>query len=303
MTAKLFSALNEKMPALNVMYDEPLARHSSFRIGGAVSALAMPQTESELISLLSLLREFDVSPLVLGRGSNILAVDAPIERFVIKLGTQFGDISQLSETGIVASSGASLAKIAVFARNLGLTGFEFAHGIPGSLGGAIYMNAGAYGGEMCDCVRSVRYFDMDSFEVREKCVAELNFAYRHSFFCDKNHIILSATIELSHGDVSEIEATMQTLAQKRRESQPLEHPSGGSTFKRPQTGYAAAMIDECGLKGYCVGGAMVSPKHAGFVVSDGTASFADVMAVMEHVSETVFREKGVLLEAELRIIR
>lgn len=301
MAGELFSAIYNRIPALTLLLDEPLSRHTSFRIGGCCSAMAVPSSEGELVSLLELLREFGVTAFILGRGTNILATDGDIAQFFIKLGSDFSDFS-LDGDCICATAGASLASIAVMAKNNSLAGFEFAHGIPGCLGGAIYMNAGAYGGEMRDVIVSVRYFDTKAGEIVEKSCDELDFSYRHSFFCDKSHIILSAVIRLTAGDKAEIEGKMLDFAGRRRASQPLDKPSGGSTFKRPSVGYAAAMIDDCGLKGYAIGGAMVSPKHAGFVVSDGTASFSDVMALMSHVSEVVLREKGVVLEPELRII-
>ncbi len=293
--------LKKLMPELEVRRNEPMSSHSSFRIGGPVSAMAFPKSVEECEYLAQLLAGFEIEPLVIGNGTNLLVSGEPMDMFVIKTCDGMSGIELLDETTLRAEAGITLARLAVFAREHSLTGLEFAHGIPGSLGGAVSMNAGAYGGEMKDVVSSVRFLDSDA-ELFELSDEELGFGYRRSIFSDTDSIVLDAVIKLAPGDSGEIGARMRELSEKRRASQPLELPSAGSTFKRPATGYAAAMIDECGLRGFRIGGAMVSEKHAGFVVNAGGASFEDVIAVMEHVVDTVYKATGTELEPEVKII-
>ncbi len=293
--------IQKEMPELELLQNEPLSRHCSFRIGGPAAALALPKGQEELEYLCQLLASFAVEPLLIGKGTNLLISDAPLDLFVIKLGEGLSQITRLDDTGLYAEAGVTLAKLATTAAEWGLSGLEFAHGIPGTLGGAVAMNAGAYGGEMRDVVTAVDFLDSDQERFRLPA-EELGFAYRRSVFSDTDAVILGAQLRLQPGDPAEIRARMKELAEKRRSSQPLELPSAGSTFKRPATGYAAAMIDQCGLKGYRVGDAMVSEKHAGFVVNAGNASFSDVLAVMEYVQEQVRQATGVELEPEVKII-
>lgn len=293
--------LKKLMPELEVRRNEPMSAHCSFRIGGPVSAMAFPKSAEECEYLAQLLAGFEIEPLVIGNGTNLLVCDDPLDIFVIKTCDGMSGAELLDETTIRAEAGLTLSRLAVFARSHGLSGLEFAHGIPGSLGGAVSMNAGAYGGEMKDVVRSVRFLDSDA-ELFELPAEELGFAYRKSIFSDTDSIILDVVIELQRGEPEEIGARMLELAEKRRASQPLELPSAGSTFRRPANGFAAALIDSCGLKGFRVGGAMVSEKHAGFVVNAGGASFDDVIAVMEHVADMVYRRTGTELEPEVKII-
>lgn len=293
--------VQKEMPELELLQNEALSRHCSFRIGGPAAALALPKGQEELEYLCQLLASFAVEPLLIGKGTNLLISDAPLNLFVIKLGEGLSQITRLDDTSLYAEAGVTLAKLATAAAEWGLTGLEFAHGIPGTLGGAVAMNAGAYGGEMRDVVTAVDFLDSDQERFRLSA-EELGFSYRHSVFSDTDAVILGAQLRLQPGDPAEIRARMRELAEKRRSSQPLELPSAGSTFKRPATGYAAAMIDQCGLKGYRVGDAMVSEKHAGFVVNAGQASFSDVLAVMEYVQEQVRQATGVELEPEVKII-
>jgi UDP-N-acetylmuramate dehydrogenase len=263
--------------------------------------MVFPESEAQFIQAAKLLHTAGITPLLIGNGSNLLAHDAPIDRIAVKTQDGVARLEQVDATTVYASAGVRLARIATFARDEGLCGFAFAHGIPGTLGGAIFMNAGAYGGEMAQVVTRVHY--LDETLTRQVCDADAcAFAYRHSRFMDTKELILGAEITLTPGNPADISAQMAELAEKRRASQPLDLPSGGSTFKRPKTGYAAAMIDEAGLKGYTVGEAMVSEKHAGFVVNRGGATCADVLAVMAHVQETVFQRTGVRLEPEVEFI-
>lgn len=298
---QVIHTLTQKFPELPLRQNEPLSRHCSFRIGGPCAALLSPRTVEETCALMRTLREMDVEPLVIGNGTNLLVTDGALKRIVIKTDA-LTEIVREGETGLAALCGVSLARLATAAADFGLAGLEFAHGIPGTLGGAIVMNAGAYGGEMKDVVTETEYLDASGALQRLRGTQH-DFSYRHSVFSGTPGTVLRCHLTLTPGCEEEIRERMSELAARRRSSQPLDKPSAGSTFKRPATGYAAAMIDQSGLRGYQVGGAAVSEKHAGFVVNLGGASFADVLAVMEHVQNEVYKRFGVMLEPEVRIIR
>ena len=293
--------LHEACPALELRAGEPMWKHTSFRIGGPVTLMALPSTQEEAVLTLSLAVQAGVEPLFIGNGSNLLVADRGLDTFVIKLGENFSGIEPEGEHALRVQAGALLSRTAVFARESALSGLEFAHGIPGSVGGAVTMNAGAYGGEMADVVEEVTCVRADG-TVMTCRGEELDFGYRKSAFEDGDRLVLSARLALRPGDREEIRTRMEYLSVCRREKQPLEYPSAGSTFKRPIGAYAAALIDSCGLKGYAVGGAQVSEKHAGFVVNRGGATCEDVLRVMEHVRDTVLNETGFLLEPEVRIL-
>ncbi|MBQ8263970.1 MAG: UDP-N-acetylmuramate dehydrogenase [Oscillospiraceae bacterium] len=297
---KIYSSLSEKFPELDIRRDEDMRLHTSFRIGGPARIFVEAESEKQLAALICALNELGAKYLVIGRGTNLLVKDEGFEGVVIHMGEGIAHIDA-GNRSINAEAGASLAAIASAALQHGLTGMEFAHGIPGSLGGALLMNAGAYGGEMADIVDFVRYLDAEG-NIREADAADCRFGYRHSRFEDEPCVILGARLRLGPGSKEAIAARMKELSEKRIASQPLDKPSAGSTFKRPATGYAAAMIDQCGLKGYRVGGAEVSTKHAGFVVNIDNASCADVLAVMEGVQKEVYDRFGVMLEPEVRIV-
>ncbi|MCL2588572.1 MAG: UDP-N-acetylmuramate dehydrogenase [Oscillospiraceae bacterium] len=286
---------------LRVEEQVPFSAHTSFRIGGPVRAMVFPAGEAQLVSAIRILRAADIRPILIGNGSNLLADDGAIDGIAVKTFDSEARIEARTDNTIYAPAGALLSRVATRARDLGLTGLEFAHGIPGTLGGAVYMNAGAYGGEMAQVVSQVRYLD-GKLDVQTASGSELGFAYRTSRFVGTDDIILGAELQLQPGDPAEIQAAMDDLAARRRASQPLEMPSGGSTFKRPREGYAAALIDEAGLKGYAIGGAQVSEKHAGFVVNRGGATCADVLRLMAHIQETVYRRTGITLEPEVKRI-
>ena len=290
-----------RYPDAQVLTDEPMANHTSFRIGGPVRAMVLPRSEEELQCVLRLARESDIRTLVIGNGTNLLVSDKPLDMLVVKTTEGFSNVVADGNT-LRAGSGILLSKLAVFALNHGLTGLEFAHGIPGTLGGAVVMNGGAYGGEMKQVVTVTRALCED-LEIREFRGEENDFGYRHSRYSDKKDTVLSAEIELAPGDPEEIKALMDDLGARRRNSQPLNMPSAGSFFKRPVGGYAGTMIDQCGLKGYSVGGAQVSEKHAGFVVNRGGATFEDVLHLMGHVQDEVYHKFGIMLEPEVRIIK
>lgn len=279
---------------------EPLSRHTSFRIGGPAAVMAFPKNESELRLLLKCAAEENIRPYLLGAGTNILAPDPGVQALVICLKDTLTGIRLIDETAIEVYAGESLAKAAVFAKNQALSGLEFAHGIPGTLGGGIYMNAGAYGGEMSRIVESVTILTMDA-EEQTLSAAESAFAYRTSVYQQLPCVIVRAVLRLEQGDPEKIGEQMRQLMEKRRASQPLELPSAGSTFKRPEGFYAGTLIEQAGLKGKGVGGAAVSGKHAGFVVNTGGATAADVLATIAMVQQRVHEYAGVTLEPEIRI--
>lgn len=289
-----------RRPELTILENEPMSRHCSFRIGGACDAMLLPSSIEDVEAVCALLAECGEKPFLMGNGTNLLVTDAPLHRIVLRMGEDFSRIDPVNGTALRAESGATLSRLALFAAARGLAGLEFAHGIPGTLGGAVSMNAGAYGGEMKDVVTSVTYLDKD-LSLRE--TDDAGFSYRRSRFSDTDCIVLGAKISLHEDDPDAIRERMRSLAERRRSSQPLDMPSAGSTFKRPAVGYAAALIDEAGLKGYTVGGAQVSEKHAGFVVNRGGACFDDVLRLIEHIQSEVYRVSGIELEPEVKIIR
>ena len=293
----------EELPELEYVKDEPMSRHTSFRIGGPARRMAYPKTGEELARVLHLAKECGAEVFLLGNGTNLLVADEGLDRLVVDT-TKYLQKIELLDDGVTirAQAGANLAAIAVFAWKNSLMGLEFAHGIPGSLGGAVVMNAGAYNGEMAQVVRKVTALMPDG-EIRTLSAEELDFRYRHSVFSDCDAVVLSAEMELAHGDEKAIRAEMDGLMQRRRSSQPLEFPSAGSTFKRPTGYFAGPLIEKNGFKGVRVGGAEVSEKHAGFVINRGGATFADVTELIAQVQERVFAEKGVRLEPEVKIIR
>jgi UDP-N-acetylmuramate dehydrogenase len=290
------------LPDVRLEADVPLSRYTSFHIGGPARRMAFPQRGEQLVLLESFARDCGAPVLVIGNGTNLLIPDEGLERLVIFT----GGLDQIETDGkglLTAGAGAALTRLASFAQREGLTGLEFAHGIPGSLGGAVCMNAGAYGGEMAQVTERVTaLFPLEG--VRTLTAPELHFGYRHSVFAEQpGAVVLSASLRLAAGDPAAIRLRMEDLLARRRASQPLEYPSAGSTFKRPAGHYAGTLIDQCGLKGLTVGGAQVSEKHAGFVINRGGATFADVTALMARVEQIVQEKTGVRLEPEVRIVR
>ena len=289
------------LPEMTYEREAPLARYTSFRIGGPAKRMAFPKDGSQMVLLIAFARSCGARPLVVGNGTNLLFPDAGVDRLVVNT-REYAEVSIDAQGRVVAESGASLARTAVFAQQRGLTGLEFAHGIPGSVGGAVCMNAGAYGGEMRQVVESASVLFPDE-GVKRLRGEELRFSYRHSLLADRpDAVVLSAVFALSAGEPKEIRSKMDELMTRRKASQPLEYPSAGSTFKRPEGYFAAALIDECGLKGLTVGGAQVSEKHAGFVINRGGATCADVTALMAEIQRRVWKEKGVRLEPEVKVI-
>ena len=288
------------LPELELVMNEPMAKHTSFRIGGPVEVMAFPKNAEELAKLLKTSHLLHITPAILGAGTNILAPDEGLPGLVICLKDCMNGMEALENNRIRVAAGVTMTRAALFAANLGLSGLEFAHGIPGTVGGGVYMNAGAYGGEICQVCESVEVMDMDGNVTIMGCSC-MEFAYRHSFLEDNAGIVLSAVFHLTPADEKEIRAKMADLMNRRKTSQPLDIPSAGSAFKRPVGGYAAALIDQAGLKGFCVGGAGVSTKHAGFVVNNGGATAADVKEVLRQVAQKVYEASGVQLEPEVRV--
>ncbi len=284
-----------------VLLDSPMSRQTSFKAGGNASIIAFPDSADALLHILKCAKESDIKAFVIGNGSNLLIKDSGIEGIVIKL-TALTEHLEINGNEIKCSAGVQLTKLCTFAYEHSLTGLEFAYGIPATVGGAVYMNAGAYGGEMKDVLTEVCHITP---ELRSECVAakELGFGYRTSFY-EKNegYIVTEAHFKLKKGNKTEIKAKMDELLSRRKEKQPLEYASAGSTFKRPEGYFAAKLIEDAGLKGFQIGGARVSEKHAGFIVNTGGATAAEVLAVEDHIKNTVFALYGVMLEREVRVI-
>ena len=295
--------IKREMPGLALYENEPMSAHCSFRIGGPVRALGVPQDVTGLTKLCYLLKKHELAPYLLGNGTNILFPDEGLKDLFILSTEKLTKLFLLPDGAIYAEAGVSLAKLAGFAQQNGLTGLEFASGIPGSVGGGLMMNAGAYGGELKDAVESVVIHFLPEQAIYELSNEQCAFGYRSSFFQKMpGCVIVSAVFRLQKGDPEEIAAKMRELNAKRREKQPLDLPSAGSAFKRPEGGFAAALIDEAGLKGYTIGGAQVSEKHAGFVVNIGGASSHDVHELMRHIRRTVYEHSKVALEPEMIIL-
>ena len=292
--------ISDKIPNLELKKDVPMSRLTSFRIGGPVDCAAFPKTEEALSALLKLCNENEITPVILGAGTNVLAPDAGLRNLAIVLKDALEGMEQISDTGIRVMAGVTMSRAAVFAAGLNLGGLEFAHGIPGTVGGGVYMNAGAYGGEIKDVCTRVRIMDMAG-NARWISREEAAFSYRHSAIEDNPWIVVAAEFELTPRPEEKVWAKMKELIGKRRASQPLDLPSAGSAFKRPVGGYAAALIEQTGLKGFRVGGAAVSEKHAGFVVNLGGATAADVQELLKAVSDKVYDRTGIRLEPEVRI--
>ena len=293
----LFSKLN-----CIVRYDEPLKNYTTFKIGGNCIALIEPREVSDIVETIKICRENSIKFFVIGNGSNLLVPDEGYNGVIIKLKSEFSTI-QVEGEYLIVNSGAKLSEVYTVAYENSLTGFEFASGIPGTIGGAIYMNAGAYGGEMKDIVESVEVLDLDNFELRELKNEELEFSYRKSIIQRKNYIVTTIKLKLQKGNKEEIKAVYEDLRERRNSKQPLNFGSAGSTFKRPEGHFASKLIEDAGLKGYHINDAWVSEKHSGFVVNKGNASYKEVTELIEYVQNVVFEKFGVKLETEVRILK
>lgn len=304
----MLNNISEFIPAERIKYNEPLASHTSFNIGGPADVFVTVENEEELAKAINFAKAENIRYFLLGNGSNVLASDEGFRGIIIKLAGDFNTATVDGEL-IKAGAGITLSKLAGLAMNSSLTGLEFASGIPGTLGGALFMNAGAYGGEMKQIVTKVKVLEnipTPNNTDGEGCGAiieltgeEMQFGYRHSILKEKNYIALSCEMKLEKGDKETIASYMRELALKRKEKQPLEYPSAGSTFKRPEGYFAGKLIEDAGLGGYTVGGAQVSEKHKGFVINKGGASAKDVKDLIDYVIKTVKEKYGVTLEPEV----
>ena len=288
------------LPHIETRFFEPMAKHTSFRIGGPVEVMAFPKNAEELAALLQTAETLNIEPVILGAGTNVLAPDQGINGLCICLKDALDGMELLDDNKIRVMAGVTMTRAAMFAANHGLSGMEFAHGIPGTVGGGVYMNAGAYGGEIRDICASVDVMDRQG-NIRTLANEQMQFSYRHSLLEETGDIVISAVFALQKKNPEEIKDRMKELQGKRSASQPLDLPSAGSAFKRPVGGYAAALIDQAGLKGFSVGGAAISAKHAGFAVNIGGATAEDVKQLLQQVSDTVYEHTGIRLEPEVRI--
>lgn len=287
-------------PKISICFEEPLSKHTSFRIGGPAEAMAFPKNREELAELLKKSCLWDRKPVILGAGTNVLAPDEGMKGLIICLKDCLVGMERVDGTSIRVMAGVTMARAAVFAASQGLSGLEFAHGIPGTIGGGVYMNAGAYGGELGSLCREVELMDREG-KNHVLTHEQMDFSYRHSCLEETDWIVVSALLSLEPGKEETIRARMKELQAKRLASQPLNFPSAGSAFKRPQGGYAAALIDKAGLKGFRVGDAAISEKHGGFAVNLGKATAEDMKTLLKEVSEKVESQSGIHLEPEIRV--
>lgn len=281
--------------------DVPMSKYTTFRIGGNASVMLTPLNDEQLVSIIKECKKENIKPFILGKGSNMLISDDGLKTVVINMCRPEPSIELVNGDTIICDSGMTMSKVCNFALDNGLTGLEFAFGIPGSAGGAAYMNAGAYGGEMKDVLVECRHIDSDG-NLGSLKGEELGLSYRTSAYEHNGYIITTLVMKLKKGDKAEIKAKMQELLQRRKDKQPLEYPSAGSTFKRPVGYFAGGLIEECGLKGCSVGGAQVSEKHAGFIINKGGATAQDVLDLIKYVQDRVYEERGIHLEPEVRLI-
>ncbi len=298
---QLDEQVRRHMPELRMLCDEPMSRHTSFHIGGPARRMAFPDSPRKLALLHGFARSCGARPLIIGKGTNLLCPDRGLDRLVISTQELSGLRRGEEEDTVLAEAGASLARLADFACQQGLSGLEFAHGIPGSVGGGVCMNAGAYGGEMCQVVSGISVLFPQEEAIRFLQGEEMGFGYRRSLLTDEAETVaLYALFRLRPGDPEDIRSTMRELMARRKEKQPLEYPSAGSFFKRPEGHFAGALIQQCGLKGLTVGGAQVSEKHAGFIINRGGATCEDVRRLMEQVQQAVLERTGIALEPEVK---
>lgn len=297
---EFYDEIRRILPDLEIRSKELMSKHTSFKIGGPAAVMAFPKDREELSVILKQSKLMDIKIAILGAGTNVLAPDEGIDKLVICLKDCMGGMERVDETRIRVAAGVTMTRAALYAAGLGLSGLEFAHGIPGTVGGGIYMNAGAYGGEICQVCTEVDVMDQNG-NVRTLRGQEMGFSYRHSVLEETGDIVLSGVFFLTPAPEADIRQQMHELMKKRSASQPLDLPSAGSAFKRPVGGYAAALIDQAGLRGFQIGGAAVSQKHAGFAVNLGGATADDVKKLLEQVSNIVFDKSGIRLEPEVRI--
>ena len=298
------NAVIKELEGHQIVYSqmEPMKKHTSFKIGGPAEIFITPDSEEQLLKTINICRKYEIERHIIGNGSNLLVSDGGIKGAVIALKNLFGNITlEGSDKNVIsAQAGAALSQLCKFAQANCLSGLEFSWGIPGSVGGAIYMNAGAYGGEIKDVISSIRVLDNEIFT--ELDASQAGFGYRKSAFQDSEYIITAGKFKLEFDEEKNITDRMKEIAEKRTSKQPLDYPSAGSAFKRPNGNYAAALIEQCGLKGLKIGGAQVSEKHSGFIINAENATCADVCKLLDKVREIVYKETGIELEEEVKRI-
>lgn len=300
---EIYLELEKIVPIQNIKYDEPMSLHTTTKVGGTVECFVEPSSINEIRGTISFAKSNNIPYYIIGHGSNLLVVDEGLEGIVIKIGNHFSDV-EIEDTRIKALSGCAIPKLSQLAKNNSLSGLEFACGIPGTVGGAIRMNAGAYGGEMVNIVDKVGYLN-DEGEIVEISNEKCEFSYRHSMFVEHpEYVILYAVLNMSEGNKEEIEAKMNENMESRKAKQPIEYPNFGSVFKRPaQEGvFVGKMVEELGLKGYTIGGAQVSTKHSGFIINTGNATCKDVTDLIEYVKNKVYEKYNVMLQEEVVIL-
>lgn len=302
MTDKLLENIKNIVDPSRILLNEPLSKHTTFRVGGPCDAFISVSNEKEAEQLIRLLSMNNVPFFVLGNGSNMLVSDSGYKGVIIEIGKDFSNVHIEGDT-IIAEAGALLVKVANEAYKESLTGLEFASGIPGTIGGGIFMNAGAYGGELKDVVQTVTVLNMENGEISEKTCEQMEFSYRHSIAKEKPYLVLKVVLKLCKGNMEQIKSRMDELKEQRTSKQPLEYPSAGSTFKRPEGYFAGKLIEDAGLKGYTVGGAQVSKKHSGFVINKGNASASDIMTLISDVQRIVNEKFSVELETEVCFLK
>lgn len=294
--------INNDLNTFEISYETngSLSKYTSFNIGGKADYIVKPKNIKDIVNILKIIKKHEIDYFFLGNGSNLLVCDNGYRGMII-LTCELNQISLVNKNSIECYAGVTVSKLCKFAYKNSLSGLEFAWGIPGSVGGGVYMNAGAYGGEFKDIIKSCKYVNEDG-NMYEINISKMDMSYRHSFFTNKKLLIISAVFELRSDEQSLIKERMDDYITRRKNKQPLEYPSCGSTFKRPKNGYASALIEECGLKGYRIGGAEVSTKHSGFIINVDNAKCEDVLKLIEHVKKVVYEKKGITLECEVKIL-
>lgn len=299
---QIYEFLVKELPKEQIKVDEPMKNHTNFKIGGNADFYIIAKQISQIQSVLKISKEYNIPITILGNGSNVLVGDKGVRGIVLRIAIEELEIEKLQEEAIITiGAGVLLAKVAIQLAKESITGFEFASGIPGTIGGAIRMNAGAYGGEIKDCIKSVICLTQDG-KLQELSRQECEFSYRHSIFCEEPLIVVQTKLQLPFGSKEEIQSKMDEYAQSRKEKQPIQFPSAGSVFKRGQDFIAAKLIDECGLKGYTVGGAQISTLHAGFIINIGNATAQDVISIIEHEKQVVLEKTGKNIELEVELL-
>lgn len=295
-----YTAIQKYIDSSKVRFNEPMKKYTTLKVGGEADVIVIPENVEDVITTLNFAKENNIKVTIIGNGSKLLVKDSGIRGIVIRFGSRFSKID-IEEEYITVEAGMTLPKLAIIAKDSSLSGLEFASGIPGNVGGAVYMNAGAYGSEMSNIVQEVTYIDED-LNVKTISKEKCEFGYRTSIFRKKNNIILSAKLKLNKADKQEIENQMKLNQESRKSKQPLEYPSAGSTFKRPEGYFVGKLIDDLGLKGYSIGGAQISTKHSGFIVNTGNATAKDVLDLIRYIKEKVLEANGVNLEEEIIVL-